>query len=97
MAPSFSDRVCGVIYGQAIGDALGFGTECLSKADAVKVCPNGLADYAQITRFPKSDQWRRGNETAFPTSCSAWRHGKRCTSSTACSRPASFGFKRNAV
>jgi len=36
------DRMLGCLYGQAIGDALGLGTEFLNKDDVLKHYPNGL-------------------------------------------------------
>ncbi|MCI0704034.1 MAG: ADP-ribosylglycohydrolase family protein [Planctomycetia bacterium] len=58
-----ADRIRGVLFGQAIGDALGFGTEFLSRADVAKHYPLGLRSYAQITRFKPSEQWRPGDWT----------------------------------
>jgi len=59
------DRIRGVIFGQAIGDALGFGTEFFSKREVAFTYPEGLADYSQIRffsqitkRFEQLDDWR---------------------------------------
>ena len=44
------DQIRGIIFGQAIGDALGFGTKWISKQRVTQEYPNGLHDYHQITR-----------------------------------------------
>ncbi|HBE18867.1 MAG TPA: hypothetical protein DEA78_04210 [Cyanobacteria bacterium UBA11159] len=51
-----------LIFGTAIGDALGFGTEWISKQQVTEKYPNGLHDYNQITRYQKS----KGMEGWFP-------------------------------
>ncbi len=56
------DKIRGIIFGQAIGDALGFGTEWISKQQVTQEYPNGLQDYNQITRYQKS----KGMEGWFP-------------------------------
>ena len=43
-------RFLGTIYGQAIGDALGLGTEFLSKAQIAQYYPEGLSEYSQIVQ-----------------------------------------------
>lgn len=42
------DRIRGVLFGQAIGDALGVGTEFMSKKEVNIRYPNGLSSYCQI-------------------------------------------------
>jgi len=44
------DQIRGVIYGNAIGDALGIGSEFMSKTDVLIRFPNGLRHYAQVAR-----------------------------------------------
>lgn len=45
---SINDRIKGSLMGVAIGDALGFSTEFLSKEDAIKLYPDGLNSYNEI-------------------------------------------------
>ena len=42
------DKMLGCLYGQAIGDALGLGSEFMSKDEVKKNYPNGLKNYDQI-------------------------------------------------
>jgi ADP-ribosylglycohydrolase len=42
------DRIKGVMFGHAIGDALGFGAEFISKREVAEKYPTGLHDYCQI-------------------------------------------------
>jgi ADP-ribosylglycohydrolase len=65
MASLTLDKIRGVVFGQAIGDALGFGTEFLSKSDVAFTYPDGLTDYSQIrffsrinNRFEQPQDWR---------------------------------------
>jgi ADP-ribosylglycohydrolase len=60
-----ADKIRGVIFGQAIGDALGFATEFLPKSEVNLIYPDGLTDYSQIRFFSKItnqfedlDDWR---------------------------------------
>jgi ADP-ribosylglycohydrolase len=53
----------GVLWGQAVGDALGYGAEMLSKADVARTYPGGLRSYGQITRFPRNPSWQPGDWT----------------------------------
>ncbi|MGB5970348.1 MAG: hypothetical protein WBG70_18685 [Spirulinaceae cyanobacterium] len=40
------DKIRGIIFGQAVGDALGFGTEWISKQRVVQEYPQGLNEYS---------------------------------------------------
>ena len=42
------DKMLGCLYGQAIGDALGLGTEFMSKDEVLENYPCGLHRYNQI-------------------------------------------------
>ncbi len=58
-----ADRIRGVIYGQAIGDALGLGTEFLSKRQVSQYYPRGLSGYHQIVRDAHRQRWAVGDWT----------------------------------
>jgi ADP-ribosylglycohydrolase len=57
------DKIKGVFYGQAIGDALGLGTEFLSKKEIADNYPNGLSDYSQIIQDKHRKRWKIGDWT----------------------------------
>lgn len=42
------NKLLGCLYGQAIGDALGFGTEGMTKEEVKKHYPTGLKTYNSI-------------------------------------------------
>ena len=44
------NNIYGTLFGQAIGDALGLGTEFMTKAEAREKYPAGLTEYSQIIR-----------------------------------------------
>ena len=57
------DIIKGVFYGQAIGDALGLGTEFLDKNKIAEYYPNGLSEYAQIVQDKHRSRWKIGDWT----------------------------------
>lgn len=58
-----ANQIRGVIFGQAIGDALGFGTEWIPKHRVKQEYPQGLRNYNQIVRYPKIQGWQPGDWT----------------------------------
>lgn len=57
------DRMLGCLYGQAIGDALGLGTEFMRKSEVSKYYPQGLSAYSQIVGNDNSNLWKSGSWT----------------------------------
>ena len=57
------DIIKGVFYGQAIGDALGLGSEFLSKNEILIHYPNRLTDYSQIIQDKHRSRWEIGDWT----------------------------------
>lgn len=57
------DRIRGVMYGQAIGDALGLGTEFLSKKQVELLYPLKLCEYSQIIADSHRENWQPGEWT----------------------------------
>lgn len=57
------DRINGVIFGQAVGDALGLGTEFMSRKKVQAVYPDGLHDYAQVIQDSHRRRWQTGDWT----------------------------------
>ena len=57
------DKIKGVLFGQAIGDALGLGTEFMTKQDVNRFYPNGLTDYDQIIQDYHRKRWMKGDWT----------------------------------
>ncbi|MDE5724466.1 MAG: ADP-ribosylglycohydrolase family protein [Duncaniella sp.] len=54
------DKMLGCLYGQAIGDALGLGSEFMSKDEVCKNYPHGLYGYDQIIQDSHRRRWKKG-------------------------------------
>jgi ADP-ribosylglycohydrolase len=57
------DIIKGVFWGQAIGDALGLGTEFLNKSEIAEYYPNGLTEYSQIIQDKHRSRWEASSWT----------------------------------
>lgn len=57
---NIQDRLLGCLYGQAIGDALGLGSEFMSKDEVLKNYPDGLKNYDQIIQDAHRRRWAKG-------------------------------------
>lgn len=57
------NRILGCLYGQAIGDALGLGSEFMSKEEVQKYYPDGLYTYDQIIQDAHRRRWAKGDWT----------------------------------
>ena len=57
------DRLKGTIYGQAIGDALGLGTEGMTGEDMAWKYPHGIKHYSDIFQDRHRKRWKIGDWT----------------------------------
>lgn len=57
------DKIKGTLFGQAIGDALGLGTEFMDKAEIAQKYPNGIRDYIDIYQDSHRRRWLVGEWT----------------------------------
>lgn len=60
MDSNTKDKMLGCLYGQAIGDALGLGTEFMSKNDVNNNYPKKLTNYSQIIQDRHRSRWDKG-------------------------------------
>lgn len=60
MNKSIKDKMSGCLYGQAIGDALGLGSEFMNKDEVSKNYPGGLKNYDQIIQDAHRRRWAKG-------------------------------------
>lgn len=63
MNDTLIDRLKGTIYGQAIGDALGLGTEGMTDEDMAWKYPNGITLYSDIFQDRHRRRWKTGDWT----------------------------------
>lgn len=54
------DKMLGCLYGQAIGDALGFASEAMTKEDIRIAYPNGISKYTDIIQDDRRKGWPIG-------------------------------------
>lgn len=54
------EKMLGCLYGQAIGDALGLGSEFMSKDEVIQNYPDGLKTYGQIIQDAHQRRWTKG-------------------------------------
>lgn len=57
------DKIKGTIYGQAIGDALGLGTEFMDDDEMAWKYPNGITHYSDIYQDRHRRRWKIGDWT----------------------------------
>ena len=57
------NKIKGCLFGQAVGDALGLGTEFMRTSEVVACYPNGLTDYEQIRQDRHRCRWQKGDWT----------------------------------
>ena len=60
---TFVDKLKATVYGQAIGDALGLGTEGMTDEDMAWKYPNGITHYKEIFQDRHRKRWKIGDWT----------------------------------
>lgn len=58
--PTITEKMLGCLYGQAIGDALGLGSEFMSKSKVADTYPDGLSRYGQVIQDRHRYRWEKG-------------------------------------
>lgn len=58
-----TDKFRGVLFGQAIGDALGLCTEFMTRSEVRRYYPDGLKDYSQMVEDYHRKRWQQGDWT----------------------------------
>lgn len=59
----FKNRLKGVLFGQVVGDALGLGTEFMSRKEVLQNYSDGLTMYEQIVQDYHRSRWKPGEWT----------------------------------
>ncbi len=61
--PSLPSRIRGLIFGQAIGDAIGLATEFMSRDAVQRHYPHGVKHYSDMLRDAHRSRWQPGEYT----------------------------------